>query len=561
MKTAGTIVLASLLVTRALVAEPIRFASAEATCHSGSEADFAKVIDGVETGPHGWSPAPKVSEPQALVVRSAKPVQAAELGFYLYFQAGRPWNAPAEFSLSFTTDATPSLQGNWQPMNILFFSSDLRTLRMTESGHMRLDFFTMEATGNIPDDTYRVWVKLPGARATGFRLDVFPVQLPGTADMDMGLSWWPPHDFTLTEFLVEERMPETTNIALRQSASASHPLFVRPNGKPQSASNLTDGLPGTFAHPGEATHGADFFFEIDLGRLTDLDHIGLRNRGDLNFERFSRLRARLYDQPPAEGIAPLWDGMARADGSHPAPGEVDILRADAGQGRFRGRYLRLSSDSPVPHSPQLAEVEVYETRTPEVMSVLADGRPLAWDGVLDIPPGVRRLALELRIPRPGLPIGGAFRWRLPGEVDNWQTSRLMTIYLACPHAGTPCVRGPGAAQRQPVGRRRFPPADRGPAILLGNRPVPLGGGSRHRLRGRWTGHRRFTPPERPAIGQDEGGNRPGQRAQPHRPRHPRRPRREPHANRHAVRGDRGRSSTTRSGCGGTWRNFPTAPAP
>ena len=156
MKTALAIVLASLLATRALVAEPIRFASAEATCHSGSEADFAKVIDGVETGPHGWSPAPKVSEPQALIVRSAKPVQAAELGFYLYFQAGRPWNAPAESASSFTTDATPSLQGNWQPMNILFFSSDLRTLRMTESGHMRLDFFTMEATGNTLHDTYRV---------------------------------------------------------------------------------------------------------------------------------------------------------------------------------------------------------------------------------------------------------------------------------------------------------------------------------------------------------------------------------------------------------------------
>ena len=92
-----------------LPAEPLRFASAEATFHRGDEKEFLKVIDGVETGPGGWSPAPKAYEPQALVLRCERPAEAAELDITLFFLAGRPLNPLAEFSLAFTTDEVPSL--------------------------------------------------------------------------------------------------------------------------------------------------------------------------------------------------------------------------------------------------------------------------------------------------------------------------------------------------------------------------------------------------------------------------------------------------------------------
>jgi signal transduction histidine kinase len=114
---------------------------------------------------------------------------------------------------------------------------------------------------------------------------------------------------------------------------------------------------------------------------------------------------------------------------------VELLRAGDGKGVFRGRYLRISSESPVPLSPQLAEAEVYETRTPVLVSVQADGKPLDGLETLVVPPGTRRLALELYIPQPGKPVGNSFRWRIPGDVEDWQGASRMIVDVACPPAG------------------------------------------------------------------------------------------------------------------------------
>ena len=134
-------------------------------------------------------------------------------------------------------------------------------------------------------------------------------------------------------------------------------------------------------------------------------------------------------------LAPVWEGMVRADGSHPARGEVDIVRAEMGKGDFRGRYLRISTDSPVPFSPQLAEVEVYETRRPEVIAALADGVEIPVTARLELPPGSRRLSLRLRIPQSGMPQDLRFRWRLRGDLETWQDSHLMNIEMPCPPPG------------------------------------------------------------------------------------------------------------------------------
>ena len=310
----------------------------------------------------------------------------------------------------------------------------MHTLRRTPEGSLRVESFPAEVTGNQRDDVYRLTTRLPGGRATGLRLNAIPVQLPGSETR--ALSWWPSHDFTLTEFRAAVHVRESTNIALHQRVSASHALFTHSHiPDPQQASNLTDGLPATIAHPMDSIPSPGFFFEIDLGRVTDIDHIALRNRVDEKFERMSRLRLRWFEQAPGEGLAPTWETLFRADGSHPAPGAVELLRAKDGTGRFRGRYLRISTESQVPSSPQLAEVEVYETRTPELAAVLADGSPLEVRKPLVIPPGTRRITLDVRIPQDGRPPGDAFRWRIPGEFDDWQNSSMMTIDLGCPPAG------------------------------------------------------------------------------------------------------------------------------
>ena len=414
-------------------AEPIPLNHIEATFHGSTSNDLACVIDGVEAGPRGWSVSPKLAAPQAVVIRCAQPVEASELDFTLFFLSGRPNNSIAEFALSYTTDAEPSLNGDWKPLEIQRFTAEVATLQRTGDGHLRAALLPDEITGAIPDDTYRIATLLPGGRATGFRLTVFPVfAYAGAAPW---MAWGSPHDFVLTEFRVEVHARDNTNIALHRPANASHPL----NG-PQTPAALTDGLPATLAHPRDEgletnTLGTNFFFEIDLGRVASLDHLSLRTRGDGYTDRFTRMTVRLYDRDPGTGTPPVWEGLDRADGSHPEAGTADIVRAGLGRGDFRGRYLRLSSDNPVPSSPQLAEVEAYETRRPEVISALADGVLVRVDGVLDLPPGVRRLSLRLRIPQIGQPAGVVFRWRLRGDLEQWQLSRLMTIDMPCPPPG------------------------------------------------------------------------------------------------------------------------------
>jgi len=409
-------------------AEPISLSRAEATFHAGGPDELAHAIDGVEAGPHGWSVTPRISESQALVVRCAQPVGAAELDITLFFLSGRPNNSIAEFALDYTTDAEPSLKGNWKPLEIQRFTAEVATLQRTTNGHLRAALLPDEITGIIPDDTYRVAVILPGGLATGFRLRVFPV-FP-RPDGPAWMSWGSPHDFVLTEFRVQVHSRESTNIALHRPVKASHRL----NG-PMLPGALTDGLPATIAHPMEPGLGTNFHFDIDLGRIAALDHIGLRTRGDGYLDRFSRMIVQLYEKDPESGGAPVWEGMDRADGSHPEAGTADIIRAGLGRGVFRGRYLRLSTDNKVPSSPQLAEVEVYEVRTPEVVEARADGRDMPVGDALDLPPGVRRLSLRLRIPQVGLPAGIAFRWRTRGDLEEWQPSRLMTIDMPCPPPG------------------------------------------------------------------------------------------------------------------------------
>ncbi len=417
-----------------LSAEPLRLTSAESTYYSGTEDDFGRVIDGVEYGPQGWSVEGRTSDSQSLIVACARPVEAPELDISLFFLAGKPFNPLAEFTLSFTTDQKPSLQGKWLPLEILRFNSQATTLQRVGSTRLRSSPIPYNVNGGVPDEIYRLTAILPGGRATGFRLDAHAVPVSGDGKIT-GLSWQHPFDFTLTEFRVAVHARETTNIALYRPVRASHPLYVNPDRTHMRPEALTDGLPATIAHPDRMPPANGFFFEIDLGQVMALDHIGLRTRGDEKFERFTRVELSLYDAAPDGGAAPAWQGMARSDGSHPPPGAVEILRHGDGKGTFHGRFLRISSDNPREYSPQLAEVEVYPTRTPELIAARADGNPIPVAGGLNIPPGVKRLSLELRIPQIGMPAGDAIRWRMPGEVDEWQTSRLMTIDMASPLPG------------------------------------------------------------------------------------------------------------------------------
>jgi signal transduction histidine kinase len=415
-------------------ADPLELFAPQATFYAGAMETFASVVDGVETGPGGWSVAGGTTKPQSLVVNCLRPVEAAELDVSLFFLAGKPFNPMAEFTLSFTNDEEPSLEGHWQPLEILRFNSQATTLERISSSGLRAARIPYNVNGGVPDEIYRITAVLPGRRATGFRVDTIPVPLTQDGRL-VGLSWYAPHDFTLTEFRVAIHQRETTNIAHYQPARSSHPLYLNPDRTRLRAEALTDGLPATIAHPGKLPPDSGFFYEIDLGRICKLDHIGLRTRGDEQFERFTRVQVSLFTTAPDRGAAATWQGMARADGKHPPPGAVETLVPADGNGEFSARYLRISSDSPLPYSPQLAEVEVYESRCPEIVAAVADGREIPVVAPLVIPPGTKRLSLRVQIPGIGLPPGDWFRWRVRNDMGDWRTSRLWTLDMACPPPG------------------------------------------------------------------------------------------------------------------------------
>ncbi|TAE90663.1 MAG: hypothetical protein EAZ81_09200 [Verrucomicrobia bacterium] len=423
--------LAGAWLGRAAATEPLTLIRPQASFFSGSDASFARVVDGIAAGPEGWSVTGKQEEAQSLVVTCARPVEAAELDISLFFLAGRPFNYLAEFHLAFTTDETPSLQSTWRPLEILRFSSEAATLQRIGSSALRASKIFYNVNGSVPDEIYRLTAALPGKKATGFRVTAQPVVISAEKNLQ-GLSYYAPYDFTMTEFRVAIHRRDTTNIALHCPVRSSHPLYRNADGTFMRPEALTDGLPATIAHPGRLTPAQEFFFEIDLRQIVDIDHIGLRNRGDEQFHRLSRLKVALHQAQAKADARADWQGIVRADGSHPAAGALEIVRFHHGIGTFRGRYLRLSSEAVEDYTPQLAEVEVYPKTTPQVISIKGDGKKLDHQSTLEIPPGIRRIEMQWEIPQKAPTDGALFRWRIRGQSDEWVNSRSRVIEFPCP---------------------------------------------------------------------------------------------------------------------------------
>lgn len=410
-----------LCLTAACFAAKVPMKSALASYAERPAEGVPAVIDGQDAGRIGWSVFPRVEEEQSLVIRTAEPVTAEAFDVTLCFLTGMPKRYFGKFALSCTTDAIPSMEGNWQRLKPLRFSATGTTL--TDSG----DGVLVSGDGDnmIGDAVFQVRVQVPRLAVTGFRIEVIPFQKPGTSNLRLALNEY--RDFCLTEFRVEAVLTATTNIALGCPAKATHPLWAG-----MSANLLTDGLPGSFIHPAESGHGLDFHFEIDLGSSRRIDHIALRGRADgFGLNRMSRVLVKLYES----SAEPVWQAMDRADGSHPEAGDIDVLRV-AEQGSFRGRYVRVSSDNPVDLSPQIAEVEVYETLTPTAVSIKADGRPISISNDLRIPHGTAVLTATLAIPGAGLPEKLPLRWRLRGLHSDWLKAHELSVEVSRPPPGS-----------------------------------------------------------------------------------------------------------------------------
>jgi signal transduction histidine kinase len=425
-------------MTLRLEAAPVIFKSVQATFHGDTPEALLKAIDGLEASPDGWCVAPRFEQAQAAIFLPEKPIEADLLNLTLFFMSGRPSASFACFSISYTTDAKPGFEGKWHDLPMLNFGTTAANLQRGQDNRLMAEEASVKITGKIPDNLYWITARTRGKSITGLRIDVFPVfRSPGFKIDYVGpgplMAWSRESDFVLTEFRAEI-LTTTTNVALGAPVTATHPLYSLHDTMTPDA--LTDGWPSTIAHPEEDQSAGDFYFEIDLGKQRVIDHLTLRQRGDpYNLERFGKMRIRLYDEDPKKSAAPTWQALNRADGSYPAIGEADVLRVEDGKGAFRGRYLRISTENTVPGSPMLAEVEVYETRTPRLVSVKADDVDLASENGIQVPPGVMRIGFQLEIPQSGKPRGSLYRWRLKEINEDWQSSDSLLLEIPCPTAG------------------------------------------------------------------------------------------------------------------------------
>jgi signal transduction histidine kinase len=369
----------------------VKLEPVEAT--TGADARLVEAVDGIETQGNGWV-VPQAT-PQKGVFRCVPPMEAGRIRTALVFESGQKDAFFCEFSISATTDPNPSLAGHWQSVFPISFNAEKGWL---QRAYPHLEFLDHPSrtkvflSGVLPDD-----------RVTGIRVEAWPSKagLAGNA--------------ILTELRMERLPMGSTNVALGCPATASQEL-----GPKQYAEFLTDGLAGSYVHPAAQHAGPDFYYEIDLRRSRDLDHISLRSlaQGGTTV-RFHELHLQLFNEEPSSDTAPVWEGSVRESVPVPEPGAIGVVRAADGEGMFRGRYLRIFSTSNAPFAPQIAEVEVYESLTPTGIQVWANDRPVTGAKVVRVAADTNWLTFALEQPslRDGLKLGA--RWRLAGKGDEW----------------------------------------------------------------------------------------------------------------------------------------------
>ncbi len=364
---------------------------------------LAAVVDGNVEGSGGWRATPQKDAPASLVLRCQEPFGNRRARCSLWFQGGGVVGGPfQEFALSATEDDSPSLASRWEPVFPVWFNANQGTI-IRQDGRLRFNGPVTTASFFIVD------FSLPFDRITGLRLDVFKPE--GSKSEDVAS--------VLNEIKVERRATATSNVALGCPVKASHPLT-----EGMEPGFLTDGIPSTYARPPAPDMQETFSFEVDLKRQVALDHLRFRLRPDaLEINRFTRVWLELYRDLPSAGGQPVWRCHYRKDGSVGSLGSSgvnEVVSAADGEGDFTGRYLRIRSDSAVPYSPQIAEVEAYEVMVPLGVTVQAGEKTLNANAqVMEIPENASWLRLAISYPREEDPAGLGRRWRIAGFHDDW----------------------------------------------------------------------------------------------------------------------------------------------
>lgn len=343
-----------------------------------------------------WVVAPN-SPPQSALFRLPAPLTAQRVRLSLEFQdSGAAFFR--DFCVFATRDPKPSAASIWEPLFPIWFrSSDGRA--SCAAGHL-----VLQGVAENPD--MRLEASLPFEDVTALKLEV----------LDTASDLLPT---VLTGLILERVTVSTTNVALGCPVTTTHPLSgdMRPGF-------LTDGLTDTQACAPASPQVKLFHFEIDLKRRQHLDHLHFRFKSDAQeISRFSQVRLHLYDEKPGRGVKPRWRAYLHPHGTHPelSQNEVhEVIRAEDGKGVFIGRYLRISSDSDIPHSPQIAEVEAYPVLLPLEVTALVGGKVVKTGRPQEIAAGSSWIAFIVGLPEFPNQVPAVGHWRIQGFRDQWQ---------------------------------------------------------------------------------------------------------------------------------------------
>jgi hypothetical protein len=257
------------------------------------------------------------------------------------------------FRLSLTTDAAPSLGGNWSTLSL---SSLLGSggVTFTDLGSNII----AASGGNMV--TYQAVVPGNFSGVTAFRLEVFP-ETNGNGQLGAAGNG----NFVLSQFRVDTMDAGFNWAALKQVTPSGPVYFNQEFGGPGFANYLTDDSLSTINHPATAAP-TPFSYTVDLGGFVDLTSVQIFNRADCCPERLSNFRVNVLDVNQVS----VWQGDFHTDNSNSGFGGIDTITEGMGSGAFEGRFIRITGLAGTAYSPQIAEVKAFGTLVPEPSSLL-----------------------------------------------------------------------------------------------------------------------------------------------------------------------------------------------
>lgn len=352
-----------------------------------------EAIDGNLAPDNGWHVRGGHMTEQSAVFIARVPQNATEWQARLIFMDPVPMARPHCFELAATRDPSPSLESEWTPLQptqaMAVCGEDYHNGASFERSLVRLD--STQPLGSV-----ELRVRAPFPNITAFRINLIPEIAVSQAS---SLTRNPDGACTITEFEMLADPLQSTNIANGRPVIATGPVT---DGLP--ALNLTDGLAGTFSRlRPTATGGRQSHYEIDMGQVWPVHHLGVKGRS------LGKAVIELRD---------AYQGAATWTCTLPDSGESIRLFCGSGAGSaFAGRWLRIGAGDGAAQ-PTLAEVEVYPQLRPFILSWAADGRPIL---LRDAPVGTRNLQMMISAPAPS-PVEAirVIRYRIPGWRDAWQ---------------------------------------------------------------------------------------------------------------------------------------------